>query len=175
MKQKLLILFSIIFLCIQQLYAQNQKITGTVTAKEDGLPVPGVTVKIKGTTAGVQTDQAGKYTLNAPADGTLVFSFIAYSTQEILVNGKSTINVVLVQNNKQLNEVVISGAQGISQKVKALGYAESTVKPDQILQKSEPDLLKNLEGKVAGVSIQTSNGTPGAATRITIRGNSSFF
>ncbi|HEY4322943.1 MAG TPA: SusC/RagA family TonB-linked outer membrane protein [Mucilaginibacter sp.] len=175
MKKILLILLCISILLIQQSFAQNQNVTGIVTAKEDGLPLPGVSVKIKGTNFGAQTDQAGKYTLNVQAGAILVFSFIAYTTQEVPVNGKTTLNVVLVQNSKQLNEVVISGALGISQRVKALGYSESTVKPDQVLQKSEPDLLKNLEGKVAGVDIRTSNGTPGAATRITIRGNSSFF
>jgi TonB-linked SusC/RagA family outer membrane protein len=175
MKQKLLILLCLSFLLIQQIFAQNQRVTGTVTAKEDGLPVPGVSVKLKGTSIGAQTDQAGRYTLNVPAGSILIFSFISYATQEIPVNGKSTINVILIQSSKQLNEVVVTGAQGISQRVKALGYAESIVKPDQIIQKSEPDLLKTLEGKVAGVDIRTSNGTPGAATRITIRGNSSFF
>ena len=175
MKKILPILLCVSILFIQRSFAQNQNVTGIVTAREDGLPIPGVSVKIKGTNFGAQTDQAGKYTLNVQPGAILVFSFIAYTTQEIPVNGKTTLNVVLVQNSKQLNEVVISGALGISQRVKALGYSETNVKPDQVLQKSEPDLLKNLEGKVAGVDIRTSNGTPGAATRITIRGNSSFF
>ena len=175
MKKILPILICICFLLIQQAFAQTHVVSGTVTAKEDGLPIPGVSVKIKGTSVGTPTDVNGKYTIGVSSGATLVFTFIAYNTQEIPVGNRSVINVVLAQNSQQLNEVVVTGALGISRRVKSLGYSETTVKPEQILQKSEPDVLKALDGKVAGVDIRNSEGTPGAATRITIRGASSFF
>ena len=175
MKKILHLLICICFLLIQNAFAQTHTVTGTVTAKDDGLPLPGVTVKINGTNIGTPTDQHGKYSITAAPGSTLVFSFIAYTTQEIVVGNKTVINVVLVPNSQQLTEVVVTGALGISRRVKSLGYAETTVKPEQIIQKSEPDVLKALDGKVAGVDIRNSEGTPGAATRITIRGASSFF
>ena len=175
MKKLLLVSLCFLMLSVTQVFAQNRTVTGTVTAKEDGLPIPGVSVKIKGTNIGAPTDVNGKYTISVSPGATLVFTFIAYNTQEIPVGTRSVINVVLSQNSQQLNEVVVTGALGISRRVKSLGYAESTVKPEQILQKSEPDVLKALDGKVAGVEIRASEGTPGAATRINIRGNASFF
>ena len=161
-------------LCVTQVFAQNRTVTGTVTAKEDGLPIPGATVRVKGTSTAVATDVNGKYAISAPANSTLVFSYIAYSSQEIPVGTKSAISVVLSQASKQLNEVIVT-ALNIKRDTKSLGYSTTQVKPAQILQKSEPDMLKSLEGKVAGVDIQSTNGTPGAGTRINIRGNTSFF
>ncbi len=175
MKKLLLVSLCFLMLSVTQVFAQNRTVTGTVTAKEDGLPIPGVTVKIKGTNIGTPTDVNGKYTISVGPGATLVYSFIAYNPQEIVVGTKSVINVALVQNSQQLNEVVVTGALGISRRVKSLGYAETSVKPEQILQKSEPDVLKALDGKVAGVDIRNSEGTPGAATRINIRGAASFF
>ena len=175
MKKLLLVSLCFLMLSVTQVFAQNRTVTGTVTAKEDGLPIPGVSVKIKGTNIGAPTDVNGKYTISVAPGATLVFSFIAYVPQEIAVGDKKVINVVLAQNSQVLSEVVVTGALGISRRAKSLGYAETQVKPDQILQKSQPDLLKALDGKVAGVEIRNSQGTPGAATRITIRGTSSFF
>src|SRR5207253_5691718 len=82
--------------------------------------------------------------------------------------------VSLAPSSSNMDEVVVT-AVGIRRSEKALGYAISKVNPDELLQKSEPDMLKGLQGKVAGVDIRTSQGTPGAATRIQIRGNNSFF
>ena len=87
--------------------AQDLSIKGTV--KDDKGPVPGVSVKVKGTGNGVATDLKGNFTLNAPSNGTLVFSIIGYVTLEQPVNGRTTINVTLAEDNKQLNEVVVVG------------------------------------------------------------------
>ncbi|HEY2583112.1 MAG TPA: carboxypeptidase-like regulatory domain-containing protein, partial [Mucilaginibacter sp.] len=94
MKKLLLVSLCFLMLCITQVFAQNRTVTGTVTAKDDGLPIPGVSVKIKGTTTGVQTGTNGKFTINAPANATLVFSFIGYTTQERALGTASNINVV---------------------------------------------------------------------------------
>src|ERR1700743_3890166 len=98
MKKILPILICICFLLIQQAFAQTRVVSGTVTAKEDGLPVPGVSVKIKGTSIGTPTDVNGKYSISVSPGATLVFTFIAYNTQEIPVGTRSVINVVMSQN-----------------------------------------------------------------------------
>jgi TonB-linked SusC/RagA family outer membrane protein len=173
MKKLLLVSLCFLVLCVTQVFAQNRTVTGTVTAKDDGLPIPGVTVKIKGASVGVPTDVNGKFSISAPENATLVFSFISYVTQEIPVSGRSVINLSLAQDNRQLTEVVVT-TFGIARQAKSLGYNVSKVTNEQLTQKSEPDVLKALQGQVAGVDIRTSNGTPGAATRIQIRGNTSF-
>src|SRR5688572_10644370 len=109
MKKLLLVSLCVLVLCVTQVFAQNRTITGTVTAKDDGLPIPGVTVKIKGTNTGVATDARGVYTISAPDDAVLTFSFVAYVAQEVAVAGKSTINVSLGSDNALLNEVVVVG------------------------------------------------------------------
>ena len=85
MKKLLLVSLCFLMLCVTQVFAQNRTVTGTVTAKEDGLPIPGATVKVKGTNIGTQTNTAGKFTLSVPSGATLVVSFIGYSTQQIPV------------------------------------------------------------------------------------------
>jgi TonB-linked SusC/RagA family outer membrane protein len=173
MKKLLLVSLCFLVLCVTQVFAQNRTVTGTVTAKDDGLPIPGVTVKIKGTSVGVPTDVNGKFSISAPAGSTLVFSFISYLPQEVSVSGRNVINVSLAQDNRQLNEVVVTSF-GVKREARSLGTSIGKVTNDQITQVSEPDLLKAMEGKVAGVDIRSSEGTPGAATRIQIRGNTSF-
>lgn len=102
---------------------------------------------------------------------TLVFSFVGMATKEELV--KPVMNVILNSSLQNLDEVVVT-AIGIKRSEKSLGYAMSNVKAEDMVVVGEPDMLKSLQGKVAGVNIQGSQGTPGAATRISIRGASSF-
>lgn len=154
--------------------AQTRSISGRVTDAKDGSALPGVTVVVKGTTRGVFTAGDGSYKISADNGATLVFSFVGYLTKESTVGSNNVIDQTLEADKKQLGEIVVT-AVGIKRDEKALGYSLTQVKPDQILQKSEPDMLKGLQGKVAGVDIRTSQGTPGAATRINIRGNTSFF
>ncbi|HVI43571.1 MAG TPA: SusC/RagA family TonB-linked outer membrane protein [Chitinophaga sp.] len=155
--------------------AQTRTINGKVIDAKDGSPLPGVTVVVKGTNKGVFTSGDGSYKLSNVSDGaTLVFSFVGYLNKEVTVGTENTVNVTMETDKKQLGEVVVT-AMGLKRNEVALGYSVTSVKPDQILQKSEPDMLKGLQGKVAGVDIRTSQGTPGAATRINIRGNTSFF
>lgn len=175
MKKLLQSLFILVFVAGAAM-AQNRTVTGTVTGKDDGNPLPGVSVLLKGTKNGTQTAANGKFSLSVPAGTTsLEFSYLGYLSQTVsLTSSSNVLNVVLAPDDKALSEVVVT-AMGISRESKALGYAVSKVTSDQVLQKSEPDMLKTLQGKVAGVDIRTSQGTPGAATRIQIRGNSSFF
>lgn len=156
------------------LQAQTVQITGTVTSADDGMPIPGASVIVKGSTIGTATDAEGKYTLNVPQNATtLVFTFLSYKPQEIEISGRRIINVVLESDIMALDEVVVT-AIGIQRTQKSLGYAVTQVEPDKALQKAEPDVLRALEGKIPGVQISSSSGSAGSATRITIRGNSSF-
>jgi TonB-linked SusC/RagA family outer membrane protein len=174
MKKLLLLSWCFLLLCAGQLYAQTRTITGTVKSKDDGLPIPGVTVTVKGTTNGTQTGVNGDYSLNnVPATATLVFRFIGYSTQEVVVGARTSISPTLAPSASQLNEVVVTSL-GIVRPSRSLSYGVSKVTNEQLTQKSEPDVLKALQGKVAGVDIRASQGTPGSATRINIRGNTSF-
>lgn len=175
MKQKLLAFFMVGLMLIGSALAQNRSISGTVTSEEDGLSMPGVTIQVTGTTTGTQTDANGNYTLSVPATAkTLEFSFIGFTKQTVTIGSRTTINVSLVTDAQQLGEVVVT-ALGVQRSERSVGYAVSKVNPEAVLQISEPDMLKGLQGKVAGVDIRTSQGTPGAATRIQIRGNSSFY
>ena len=158
---------------VTSVIGQDRKITGKVTAAEDGSALPGVSVVVKGTSKGVNTDGSGSFSIDASNNATLVFSFVGTLTQEIAVGNRSVINVALGADTKQLTEVVVT-AQGIARDKKALAFAISTVKGADLQQRSEPDPLRALSGKVPGVNITGGNGAPGAGTRITIRGNNSF-
>jgi TonB-linked SusC/RagA family outer membrane protein len=154
--------------------AQNRTITGRVTSADDGAPLPGVNVVIKGTATGTVTDVNGDYTISAPQEGgVLVFSFIGLATQEIEIGQRNNIDVTLSQDVTQLGEVVVT-AIGIEREKKALGYSVAQVNSDRLSQLSEPDPLRALTGKVAGVNIFASGGMPGQATNINIRGFSSL-
>jgi TonB-linked SusC/RagA family outer membrane protein len=165
------------FLClvhISVIWAQERTVTGKVTSAEDGLPLPGVNVVVKGTSLGTVTNTEGTYTLSvSPSGGTLVFSFIGLTTQEIEIGGRTTIDLQMGQDVQQLGEVVVT-AVGIQRERKALGYSVESVSGDKVQQVSEPDPLRALTGKVPGVNIVASSGAPGSSTRITIRGNSSM-
>ncbi|MDB5112204.1 MAG: TonB-dependent receptor plug [Mucilaginibacter sp.] len=152
----------------------NKTITGKVTSKTDGSPLPGVSIKIKDVNKGTVTDADGKYSISVPGDGSvLVFTYIGYQKLEITVGSATVVNAQLVDDSKALNEVVVTAA-GIKREKNALGYSVTTVTADKLAQKSEPDPLRALTGKVAGVNVQSSGGVAGGATNITIRGNSSL-
>lgn len=173
MKKNLLLVITLLFCSMSAALAQGRVVKGKVTSAEDGGPVPGVTVMVKGTTNGVQTDIAGDYQLNVGSGATLVFTYIGMVTQEVSIGNQSLINVAMKNDDHSLSEVIVT-ALGIKRDQKAIGYAASKVDPNVILQRSEPDVLKGLQGKVPGVDIRASQGVPGAGTRIQIRGVSSF-
>jgi TonB-linked SusC/RagA family outer membrane protein len=171
MKKILLLSFGFLLLCITEVFAQNSTVTGTVTGKDDGLPLPGVTVKVKGTAAGTQTNVNGQYSISVPTGSTLVFSFIGFISQETAVAGKSVLNISLEPASKELNEVVVTGYQT---KTKASNSASiSTVAGTEIQDKPIPGIDNLLQGKAAGVQITTQNGRPGSNAFIRIRGTGS--
>lgn len=174
MKHKLLKIFMVCFFCCaaSMAFAQNQTVTGTVTSQDEGLPIPGVTVKIKGSSQGTQTGTDGKYTVNVANGTTLVFSFIGYATQEVVVT-KNIMNVVLILSSKQLGEIVVTGL-GISKAKKTLGYAQTTVKNEDINRSAPNNPFGALQGKVAGVNISNVGGSAGGSTKIILRGYTSL-
>ncbi|HEX8040427.1 MAG TPA: SusC/RagA family TonB-linked outer membrane protein [Chryseosolibacter sp.] len=174
MNRILLLSFLCLSLTCRGVLAQERNVTGTVTSAEDGSPLPGVNVVIKGTAIGTVTDAAGNFSLSVPPDATLVFSFIGLTSVETLVGERTVVSVSMAPDIKQLEEVVVTAA-GIQRQTRSLGYAVEQVGGDRVAMKSEPDVLRSLQGKVAGVNILSSSGAPGSATRITIRGNKSFF
>jgi len=174
MKKHLLLVLLSIFGALQYTWAQDQTVTGRVTSEADGTALPGVNVLVKGSSSGTTSDANGNYSIAAPANATLVFSFIGFTTLEEAVGNRTVINVTLATDVKQLSEVVVT-AVGIERSQKALGYSVEKVEAEKLQQISEPDVLRGLQGKVPGVNIVGSSGVPGSATRLTIRGNRSFF
>jgi len=173
MKKLLLASLCFLLLCLTQVYAQNRTVTGTVTAKDDGLPIPGVSVKIKGTSSGTQTNAAGKFTLSVQPGAVLSFSFIGYNTQDVAVGTKSTIDVVLLSANSQLNEVVVT-ALGIQRQAISVGYSTSKVTGKDITQAKPISVTNGLTGKVSGLQVTSTNNGLFAPTRVTLRGNRSL-
>jgi TonB-linked SusC/RagA family outer membrane protein len=154
--------------------AQDRTVTGKVTSSDDGSTLPGVSIQLKGTSRGTTSDSDGNFSLtNVPANARLVFSFIGTATQEIVVGNQSTINVQLKSDASQLSEVVVT-AQGIERDRRSLGYSTQDIRGDVLAQRSEPNVLNALQGKLAGVNITSASGAPGASTNINIRGVTSF-
>jgi TonB-linked SusC/RagA family outer membrane protein len=146
----------------------NVVVKGTVH-DANGQPLPGVSIRVKGTSAGTQSDMNGNYSINVPDNATLVFSFLGYDTQEIAVGGKTTINVTLSEAAKNLNEVVVT-ALGIKKEERKIGYSATTVGGDDINKVKETNVASSLEGRVAGLQISGTNGGPGSSVRIMLRG-----
>ncbi|MBX2946657.1 MAG: SusC/RagA family TonB-linked outer membrane protein [Cyclobacteriaceae bacterium] len=174
MKKFLLFFFALLVLG-GPLLAQERTVTGKVTSADDGSPLPGVNVVIKGSTAGTVTDSEGNYRISGvPASGgTLIFSFIGLQTQEVLIGDRTTINVSLASDIQQLSEVVVT-AQGIQREQKALGYATTTISSALLAEKPETDIGRALQGRTPGLQILNASGLAGSSSRINIRGNSSI-
>jgi TonB-linked SusC/RagA family outer membrane protein len=168
------LLYSWLFILSLPTLAQDRLLTGTVTARTEGTPLPGASILIKGTTRGTTTDANGAFRLNLTPDAAqLVVSAVGYVTQEVPIGAQSVLSVTLVEDNRQLDEVVVT-ALGIRQEKRALNYSAQQVESTEILRAREPNLVNALNAKVAGVQIISQGGSPGAASSINIRGKSSF-
>jgi iron complex outermembrane receptor protein len=136
-------------------------------------PVPGVAVKVKGTSKGTVSDSNGAYSINAPESGSLVFSFTGLKTQTVGIGGRSLINVTLDENLTSLDEVVVTSFGGSSQQ-RALGYATTTIKSGDLVKVGTPNVATALYGKSPGVRIQAGAGGATSAVNITVRGINSI-
>ncbi|MFY0593552.1 SusC/RagA family TonB-linked outer membrane protein [Roseivirga sp.] len=152
--------------CAMQAKAQTT-VTGTITG-EDNLPLPSVTVSVKGSTDGTTSDNNGKYSISAGPNSVLVFSFIGMVRKEVPVDGRTTVDVVLIESIKSLDDVVVVG-YGTQQKSHLTGSI-SKVANDKLDQMAVSRVDDALIGQVSGVNIQATNAEPGAAPTITIRG-----
>ncbi|WP_460673407.1 SusC/RagA family TonB-linked outer membrane protein [Larkinella ripae] len=151
-----------------------QTITGKVVSSEAGQDLPGVSIVIKGTTSGTTTRNDGTYSLNVPnPSAVLIFSFIGFEAQEIPVGTKTAINVTLNASTQALNEVVVT-ALGISKQQRNLGYVTQKIDNTALSQARETNLVSQLAGKIAGVTVVNSPSGIGGSSRVTIRGEKSL-
>ncbi len=152
---------------------QRKEIKGKIT-DDTNLPLPGVSIVIKGTTIGVTTDVNGEYTLKVPLDAkTMVVSFVGMQTQEADISQKSVINISLAAISVGVSDVVVT-ALGLKREKKALGYSVGEVKGERLTETPQVNVLTGLQGKVPGVRISQMNGNVGASVNIIIRGAKSL-
>ncbi len=170
MKTKFSGILTLLLAFVVQVSFAQTTVSGTVT--EENGPLPGANVIIKGTSTGTQTDFDGNYSIQASATDVLVFSFVGFTTKEITVGGQTTINIGLAADNA-LEEVIVT-AQGIKREKKALGYAVTTLGAETIESKPDADVVRQLNGKVAGVQITSTSGAAGSGTNFIIRSKSSI-
>jgi TonB-linked SusC/RagA family outer membrane protein len=155
------------------LLAQDVAVSGSVTSSEDGSALPGVNISVKGTTRGTSTNAGGTYQLNAPTGSTLVFSFIGFTTQEIPLGNRTTVNVKLAADASQLQEVVVT-ALGITRDKKALNYAVQEVQSEKLNFARDQNVGNALAGKVSGVQVLGQSGAKFGNPSIRIRGVNSL-
>ena len=167
-----MLLLTLLVMSIGWATAQTSKVSGVVTSEDDGLPVVGASVLVKGTTVGTVTDIDGKFNLtNVPSSAkTLVVSYIGMKSQELAI--KQNMSIVLKGDAAILEEVVVTG-YGVTKKAAFTGAA-TTVSTDKIINKTDANPIKALEGTVAGLQLNVASGQPGAPANIFIRGRNSI-
>jgi len=144
-----------------------------VVRDNTGQPLPGVTIRVKGTAKSAQSDLNGQFTIDAEANDVLVFSFIGFNTQEVKLASGASLTVTLTESSSQLGEVVVT-ALGIKKERRSLGYSVTEVKGEELTKTREPSFVNSLVGKVAGLNVTSMSGGPGASSNILIRGVSSI-
>lgn len=172
MKAKLTCLLVCLMMLPMVAFAQSQKVTGTVT-DVSGEPLIGVSVIVKGTQFGTQTNIDGEFSINAKQGDVLKFSYIGYKSQEITVSSASTINVVMEEDSKTLDEVVVT-ALGIKKEAKTLSYNVQKVGTEELTRIADANFVNNLNGKVAGVTINSAASGVGGGARVVMRGAKSI-
>ena len=167
MKKLLSVLFLLSF-TLASVYAQDIQVKGTVVSGTDDFPLPGVSVVVKGTTKGVITDIDGNFVISVPSNAVLSFTYIGFKSQEVPVEGKTTLNVVLYEDTETLEEVVVVG-YGV-QKKSVVTASIAKVSADDLENKAPVRMDNALKGLAAGVDVTSSSGQPGASPRVRIRG-----
>lgn len=169
---KKIVLFTVV-LCFSFIaMAQQRQITGTVVDVK-GYPIPGATVLAEGTQNGTATDLDGKFTLMAPANGTLQVSFIGYATEKVAISGKTSIQVVLKEDAESIEEVVVVG-YGSGKRVGNIVGSISTVSAKEIAGRPTANIGDALQGKVPGLQIFNTTGEPQSTVSMKLRGSSSL-
>lgn len=171
--KRLLLMMTAGVLSISALIAQ-MTVSGKVTTADGGTPLEGVEVMVKDMLAGALTDGEGSYRVEVPSGGTtLVFSYTGRKTIEEAINGRATIDVAMAEDFLQTDEVVVT-ALGISRSSKELGYSAQNINGSALVNSRESNVVAGLSGKVAGVQVINSGGSPGGSAFIRIRGGSSI-
>jgi len=158
-------------LCSSQVFAQNRTVTGTVKAKEDGLPLPGASVVVKGTSFGTQTNGDGKFSISVPPRATLAISFTGYKTVEVTVPANNVVSVSLEAATNQLQEIVINTAFGVKKTAESLGYTATSIGTKELQKGGATNFTNGLTAKVAGLVVTTGDNGVDPATRFVLRGN----
>jgi len=172
MRKLTFLLACLILVGVGLVNAQTKSITGNVFSADDGQPVIGATVMVKGTTLGTITDVDGKFKLNVPGSArNLVISYVGMKTVEI--EAKNGMSIKLEADARQMDEVVVT-AMGIKRSQRSLGYAATSVSGNDISQQRNTDALSALSGKVAGMQVSSTGSDPGSANSVIIRGISSL-
>ncbi|WDF55273.1 SusC/RagA family TonB-linked outer membrane protein [Mucilaginibacter sp. KACC 22063] len=168
MKKLLLYFLCFLMFSVTQVYAQSRTVTGTVTGRDDKQPIPGASVRVKGTQVGTVTDVNGRYSINVPAgSNTLVVTFLGYASSEVPAVGK-TVDVIMAPSSRELTEVVVTG-YGTQTKAAATGPVASVGSKD-LEDKPYSSMDQALQGRVAGLQSVGGSGQPGALQQIRIRG-----
>ena len=169
MKKIFLIFLVILSVLGNSLYAQDRRVTGTVTDFTDGSSMPGVTVTVRGTTIGTVTDADGRYTLTVPQGAMLVFSFVGMNTVEIAVGDRNNIDVEMVSDIAVLQEFVITGL-GAATDRRRVAISVETVTGEELQRAPVTSFDEALIGRIAGATIQSISGQPGQQANIILRG-----
>ncbi|MGV3539541.1 MAG: TonB-dependent receptor plug domain-containing protein, partial [Rufibacter sp.] len=169
MKKALLFSFVLLLTLVGQAWAQTRTVTGRVTDTQTGEGMPGVTVQLKGTSTASPTDVNGAYSISVPSSGgTLVFSFIGYTNQEVAIGSQSTVNVQLALDSESLQEVVVVGYGTTTQQ--AFTGSAKVVSGEALERKNVSNVSQALAGEVSGVRVINTSGQPGTVATIRIRG-----
>ena len=166
----ILALLSLLF--FSPVLAQNI-ITGVVTSSEDQMPVIGVSVAVKGTTRGALTNIDGRFSISASKNETLVFSYVGMEKQELKLGDQTVVNIVLKPVAEFLEEVVVT-AMGVKAEKKKLNFAVQTVNSDALTEGRQSNFVNGLQGKVSGINVTNSGGSPNSGSLLIIRGISSI-
>jgi TonB-linked SusC/RagA family outer membrane protein len=156
---------------VQVTFAQEKTVSGTVS--DDSGPLPGVSILIKGTASGSETDFDGKYSIRTKVGDVLVFQYLGYRKEERTVGESNTIDLTLSEDASVLDEVVVT-ALGLKREAKSIGYGIDVVKGESLTQARESNIVNSLQGKVTGVQITNTGGNLGGSSKVVIRGVSSL-
>jgi TonB-dependent starch-binding outer membrane protein SusC len=169
MKKQLLMTFLVAFSFCVNVFAQDRKVSGKVTAAEDGSGLPGVSVQVKGSNKGTTSDANGNYSIAVPDKGVLKFSFVGLLPKEVTLSNQSVIDVALAADARQLSEVVVTGTGSAISK-KELAIDVQALKASELPSVSTASIDQALVGKIAGAQISSTNGMPGQPVNILLRG-----
>src|SRR5579859_324633 len=170
--RKVLMLWALLCLFTANLFAQSQLVTGKVT-DQTGQPVPFVTIHVKGSRQAVSADADGSFTIRASLAQVLVITGTGFVSKEVPITGAGSISVQVERKSSSLTEVVVT-ALGVKSSKKGIGSAVQDIKGTDLNQGQQSNMLEAMSGKVAGMEVTGSSGTPGAATFIKLRGFTSF-